>query len=317
MNCPPPYRPLRGAEPPHFVDRPDEENLGAMGIRAASIAAYLSGPGDPRFHQLVVAGPAMGKTALLRAIGRQAAYRLDWAVTFHHCRPKERALGTVVAEVVRSMQSQWPGQSALLTSEVMGPRLKRARPRRQVEHAAGVGLVPAPHFLVPEAEATWSTLKELLELGGRFASRLSRGLLVMFDDADLLGGGEVESLGHLARSLLRDGLPIALMLSGGQQLAERFHRMGNFSGSVWPTGVDRFDDIEAREALVVPANDRGVDFEDKALELLCAAAGGSPFELQRLGFAAWSAAREGNLITALDVARSIRREAPELAAKAS
>ena len=78
----------------------------------------------------------------------------------------------------------------------------------------------------------------------------------------------------------------AAALSSG----ERFARAGNFSGCIWPTSLGRLDDGEAREALVVPAADRGVEFHADALELLCLASGGSPLEIQRLGFAAWSAA---------------------------
>ena len=107
-SYPPPYRPFRGAGPPHFVDREDPDDVGVNGIVAASIAAYAAGPRDPRFHRLVTSGPAMGKTALLRAIGRQVADRLGWAVTFHRCQVKERAIRAVSTEVAKTLQKQWP-----------------------------------------------------------------------------------------------------------------------------------------------------------------------------------------------------------------
>ena len=52
MKSCPPYRPFRGADPPHFVDRLEDE-LGAVGIVATALAAYRRGPGDPRFHRLI------------------------------------------------------------------------------------------------------------------------------------------------------------------------------------------------------------------------------------------------------------------------
>jgi hypothetical protein len=125
----------------------------------------------------------------------------------------------------------------------------------------------------------------------------------MFDDADRLGGAELESFGCLARSLSRAGLPVALVFSGGPQLGHRFARAGNYSGCIWLTTLVGLDESEAREALVVPAADGGVEFEEEALELLCHAAGGSPLELQRLGFAAWSAGEGAGLVT-LAVARA-------------
>ena len=93
-TCPPPYRPFRGAPPPHFVDRADAESIDGAGIVATSLAAYRAGPGDPRFHQLVTSTPALGKTAQARAVARQVSAQLGWVVTFHRCRPKERPCGT-------------------------------------------------------------------------------------------------------------------------------------------------------------------------------------------------------------------------------
>lgn len=316
-NCPPPYRPLRGAEPPHFVDRPHDEIFGAATMSSATIAALACGPSDPRFHQLVTSAPAMGKTAFLRAIGRLAATRLDWAVAFHHCRPKQRAIGTVITEVMACMQRQWPGRVGALASEVMMARLDGLGARWRDRQAAECGPAPVPCVLPMGAEVSWTELKHLLERSGRFAQGISRGLVVMFDDADLLGGGEVESLGHLARCLSRDGLPVSLVFSGGEALAERFSRVGNFSGTVWPTQLGWFDDAESREALVVPAIDRAVEFEDRALELVCGAAGGSPLVLQRLGFAAWSAARGSGRVAVPDVEEAMAQVGFELASEAS
>jgi hypothetical protein len=316
-TCPPPYRPLRGAEPPHFVDRTDGEDIGASGIVAGSIAAFVAGPCDPRFHRLVVSGPAMGKTALLRAIGQEAARRLGWAVAVHRCQTKERALGPVAAEIETAMLRQWPAQAGTLASEVLVlGHMARSFPTGAREHPSAAGLAPVEP-LGPGTEPSWAMLKQLLKLAGFFARSLSRGLLVVFDDADRLGGGEVESLGHLARALSRDGLPVALVLSGGPQLGERFARVRNFTGSVWPTNLGPLDDGEAREALVVPASDRGVEFDDEALELLCLAAGGSPLELQRLGFAAWSAASGPERVTVADAYEALGTLAPEVAARAS
>lgn len=318
-SCPPPYRPLRGAEPPHFVDRAEHEDIGTNGIVAGSIAAFATGPCDPRFHRLVVSGPAMGRTALLRAIGREAVRRLGWAVTFHSCRPKERALGAVVAELGTAMVRQWPAHAGRLASEVLafGYPGAAALPMGVRDHPSARGSGAVPHFLAPDGEPSWAMLKNFCKLAGLFARSLSRGLIITFDDADRLGGGEVESLGHLARALSRDGLPVALLLSGGPQLAERFARVGNFSGCVWPTNLGCFDDGEAREALIVPASDRGVDFDEEALELLCLAADGSPLELQRLGFAAWSAASDPELITVSDAHDALGLAAPAPAARAS
>jgi hypothetical protein len=316
-NFPPPYRPLRGAEPPHFVDRSEGEDIGASGIVAGSIAAFEAGPYDPRFHRVVTSGPAMGKTALLRAIGQEAGRRLGWAVSFHSCQPKERALGSLAGEIESAMLRRWPVHAGHLASEVLafGYRASPAVPAAAHAHPSSPAGVP--YFLGREGELSWATLKQFCRFAGLFARRLSRGVLVIFDDVERLGAGEVESLGHLARALARDGLPVAMLLSGGPQLADRFARAGNFTGSVWPTSLEWLDDGEAREALIVPAAERGVDFDEEALELLCDAAGGSPLEIQRLGFAAWSAANGSELIHLADAHEALGLLSPQVAERAS
>lgn len=276
ISYPPPYRPFRGAEPPHFVDREDPEDALASGVLATSIAAFASGPCDPRFHRLMIAGPAMGKTALMRAIGREAAGRLGWAVVFHGCRAKQRAIRAVSGAVMTALEQKWPGSVT-----------RSYGPLGQAPDEGGRADDPAPVACFDDGASSWSALKSLLYAAGQLARCSSRGLLIMFDDADRLGGGELDSLGYLARSLSRDGLPVALMFSGGPELGQRFARAGHYAGSVWPSALDGLDDSDAREALVVPALDRGVEFEEEALSLLCEAAVGSPLELQRLGFAAW------------------------------
>ncbi|HUC15085.1 MAG TPA: hypothetical protein VMS00_11595 [Acidimicrobiales bacterium] len=316
-NCPPPYRPLRGAEPPHFVDRAEGEDIGANGIVAGSMAAFAAGPCDPRFHRLITSGPAMGRTALLRAIGQEAARRLGWAVIFHSCQPKERALGSLAAEIEPAMSRQWPAYAGRLASEVLafGYRPTQGAPTGAHQHPSNA--LDVPHLPGLDGETNWATLKQFCKLAGLFARSLSRGLLVIFDDVERLGVGEVESLGYLARALSRDGLPVALLLSGGPQVAGRFARAGNFTGCVWPTGLDWFDDGEAREALIVPAAERGVDFDEEALELLCGAAVGSPLEIQRLGFAAWSSAAGSEHITLADAHEALGLLGPRVAERAS
>jgi hypothetical protein len=266
--------------------------MGASGIVAASLAACVAGPGDPRFRQLVVSTPALGKTAQARAVGRQVAGRLGWVVVFHRCRPQERGMQEVANQALAGMQRLWAPEAHRPPAGALSPAGDVPWPRTRPGHPAGRGLAPLGQLrrlLAPRGEPSWTDLGEFFALAGSFAQRISRGLMLVLDDVDRWGGAEVECAGHLARSLSRDGLPVAFLLTGGPQLGRRFARTGNFAGAVWPTRLDRFDDSEAREALVVPAADRGVEFEESALEVLCLAASGRPLEVQRLGLAAWSA----------------------------
>ncbi|MGC8627114.1 MAG: ATP-binding protein [Acidimicrobiales bacterium] len=252
-----------------------------------SIEAYATGPGDPRFHSLVTGAPAIGKTAALRAIAKEASSRLGWAVCTHHCQPKQRALGGLLDEVSAGACRAWPHHVARFAHDVLSLA-------RSSHHCS---LEPVPPCVPQQSEVSWSALQRFLKLAGMFARTVSLGFVLVFDDADRLARGELEALGYLAKSLWREELPVAFVFGGSPSLQGAFASAGNFSNSVWPVSLPRFGEEEAREALVVPAAERGVSFEEAALGLLCAAAGGSPLEVQRLGFAAWSAARGADVIS--------------------
>ena len=98
MTCPPPYRPLRGAEPPHFVDRPEGENIGAKGIMAGSIAAFAAARVTPVFtSSLLLALPWARRPSCGQLAGKPAAAGLGGDVP--PLPAKERALGALAAEI--------------------------------------------------------------------------------------------------------------------------------------------------------------------------------------------------------------------------
>src|SRR6202034_2702433 len=140
-------RTARSEEPHHptLWNRPAEEVSVCPALRPPPPAPTL--PTTPRFHRLLVAGPAMGKTALLRAIARQVATGLDWVVVPHRCRPKERALGTVTSEVLAGLQRQWPAEGAAMAAEVLGRRLAGDWLGYPDEFRAGQSLAPTPPSL--------------------------------------------------------------------------------------------------------------------------------------------------------------------------
>jgi hypothetical protein len=299
------------------VDRADDGDIGSAGLVAGSVDAYLAGPGDPRFHRVIIGVPGIGKTAALREIGKEAASRLGWAVALHHCRPKERVLGPLVDEVGLSVAQAWPAEARRFAREVPAFSQASMRTATPAERSVLTDLALASCEVEPGAGPTWCALKNFLRLVGLLAKSLSRGLVVMLDDADRLGGAEVEALGHLAKSLSRDEVPVALALSGGPQLGARFARAGHFSRRVWASSLSSFDDDEAREALLIPAADRGVEIEEGALALLCAMAAGLPLEIQRLGFAAWSTRDRPETITPADVEAALAATSSPPAERAS
>lgn len=300
MQPPPPYRPLRGAQPPHFADREDEDDLGAAGIVASTLAAYRAGVPDPRLARLVYGPPAIGKTALLRAVRREAS-ALGWAVVAFSCRPKQPALPALANAVLARAQWHWPEEIAHWSARRAHPsgRLDLVWEAAPPRSPGAVRRSPAPlEPCLAENTGTWGTLRCLLDLLSQLCLAPGPGgVLVTVDDADRLSTSELTALGHLVRYVRAERCPVAFLLAARAELARRAARAGYYGGALWPTRLAPLGPEEASEALVVPAVERGVEVDDDAVDLACRASGGWPLELQKLGFAAWPLAGRDRAIT--------------------
>jgi len=310
-DLPPPYRPLRGAPPPHFVDRHDEDDPDGPRLVAGAVTAYQRGPADPRFHRLVSAPAGLGKTSLLRTVGREAVRQLGWTVVQHRCRPKQAVVRVlseaVLAELGGAAREGGRGRLAAMARHpsVAGPLLGPL-PGPRLGPLSGPARAGAPSLGSP-AEAPWAAFGRLMRVVGRVCQGRGEGVLLTLDDADRLGAGDLEALVHLCRTLSAEQLPVAFLLAGGGDLAGRAVRAQGLAGTIWLTHLPSFDDAESREAVVVPAADRGVDLEEAAVGLLCDAAAGSPLDLQRLAFGAWSRA-DGPVVRLADVEAALASE---------
>jgi hypothetical protein len=182
------------------------------------------------------------------------------------------------------------------------PALVSANLRRRRPTLAPLPPVNADRF-------SWDGLHNLLRQCASSRQLAAPGLLIALDDANFLGAGEVESLGYLAQCLAREDLAVGIWMSVRLSIACQLERGGHLPSTLWPTALGPLDDTEAREAIVVPATDRGVEFEGRALELACAAAAGSPFELQRVGFASWAAASGRRKVRAEHVKQALAGQA--------
>jgi hypothetical protein len=256
--------------------------------------------------------PGLGKSALARSVAEQAALRLGWTVVAHRCRRKERALWALAVATADALRRAWPDAAGAPPRGSLDAGSRRW-PRLHPAHPAGTGLLTqeALRGALRAGEATsWASLRDFFLLLGQWARSAGQGVVLVVDDADRLPPGDAEGVGHLARCLSAQQAPVALLMTGGPSLDQRFARAGYFSGAVWPSELGCFDDAESREALVVPALDRGTQFEDSALGLLVGPGQGLPLQVQRLGLAAWSAARGRGLITRADAELALAQVAP-------
>jgi hypothetical protein len=305
----PPYRPQPGIMPPYFVDRETTEDQ--CGLVASALESLEAGPDDPRWHRLVVAEPSLGRSAALEVIAGRASRRLGWAAVCHRCRPGQRplaALADLAAGAVSVTAARWPDSPLGLVGrrgargggpgEVMGGTLRwgGGQSGGSGRTALGEGTVEG---------GTVAGLLALLESAGDRARRAGRGIILLVDDLQALAGPDLECLLAVLAGLGRGRSPVAFV---GTSDGEAARRLAAHPGAdrLWRSTLGPLDPSESREAVVVPAAERGVSIDEEAVSILIEAAGGSPLSLQRLAYGAWMAAGGAGRITSRDVRLAVR-----------
>lgn len=286
MTTCPPYRPVRGARPPHFVDRPPAGAVDGAGLVASCVAGLRNGPDDPRCRQLVTADPGMGKSAFCSQLAACASAELGWSSVVVQCRPKQAVLGALAERISALL----PGAAPLPQPSGPGCSCREA-------HPAGQRLRPVPPVLSSLSERSWDHLSEVVTRAARKLADMGQGLLLVLDDADGAVGGEAEGMACMARTLQARSLPVACLLTASEAAADRWQPWVRAGGPLWHERLGAMHTEECAEALVVPAAERGARFELAALDLMCEFAAGSPLGAQRAGFVVWPTLGERGIVT--------------------
>ncbi|WP_170143859.1 AAA family ATPase [Sutterella megalosphaeroides] len=309
-----PFTPRRGAEPPVLAGR-DE----ALASALTACGRLLQGrSGRP---VLLIGDRGMGKTALLRAIAREASM-YGFVVSSIDC-PKdesERDLAALLAPKIRAAAT-W-----LLLSDGFGSaeadEFLSALCRFEATYGVGEGdsfdrFEPDEDpFDVVITGSLEVDLPELFEALGYAFHAAGRGWFIALDDLQLLNAEDLAALlaavhrvGQLELPVMfvATGLPQILRMTGdAKSYAERLFRFCKLGPL----------DLEAvRRAIVEPLEAftvSGTTVTEEALELLARETRGYPFFLQMWASAAWKAwcertagggpeaVREANTLTAAD-----------------
>jgi hypothetical protein len=148
---------------------------------------------------------------------------------------------------------------------------------------------------------------------GEVARDHGTGVLLTIDELHYAPRAMLEALvmGLHRASQLR--LPITIAGAGLPSLATLTGEAKSYAERMFtfPT-IGPLDDAAAAEALVVPAADEGVAWEEGALERLLDVTRGFPYFLQEFGKQAWDVADGPDVITLDDVERSVPVATAEL-----
>jgi hypothetical protein len=291
-----PYSPGAGTRPPALVGRDVE-------IEAMDVALQRLRLGRDGRSQMLTGLRGVGKTVMLNEFEQLA----DARGYFHeHVEVGESGdlaprLASAFRRVLLSMDAR----------RRIGERVRRAL---GVLKAFSIRLPDGPELSIdidavygPADSGDLATdLSALFVELGEVARDHDTGLLITIDELHYVAQQTLEALVMGLHRAAQLRLPITVAGAGLPSLATLTGEAKSYAERMFSFPViGSLEDAQAREALVVPAADEGVTWEQEALERLIEVTQGYPYFLQEFGKQAWNVSEGPTLITEEEVVRSI------------
>jgi len=275
-----PYTPNAGARPPVLVGRDDQ-------LETFDILLDRLRRGHTEQSMLITGLRGVGKTVLL---------------TTFEARARERGWTTVEAEITKN--TDFGGGMAQLARRALLQVAPRARWKDRAKRAAGVlrsfqitvstdGSVTAsmgvdPLEGVADSGELAEDLTDLLVALGDAAGEHETGVVVLLDEVQFLDTIELEALIAALHKTVQRQLPITLVGAGLPQLPRLAGEAKSYAERLFkfPT-IGRLAREEAARALVQPAKELGVVYEDEAVAAILGYTEGYPYFIQEYGNVLW------------------------------
>lgn len=291
-----PYSPGAGTRPPALVGRDDE-------IESMDIALQRLRLGRDGRSQMLTGLRGVGKTVMLNEFEQLA----DARGYFHeHVEVGEDGdltprLASAFRRVLLSMDAR----------RRIGARVRRAL---GVLKAFSVRLPNGPELAI-DVDAVYgpadsgdlaTDLSGLFVELGEVARDHDIGVLVTIDELHYVMLPTLEALVMGLHRAAQLRLPITIAAAGLPSLATLTGEAKSYAERMFTFPViGSLADPQAQEALVVPAKDEGVSWEEAALVRAAEVTRGYPYFLQEFGKQAWDVAVGPEVITADDIERSV------------
>ncbi|MBB4304171.1 hypothetical protein GGD81_003227 [Rhodobium orientis] len=280
-----PYAPGAGTPPPELAGRD------AI-LDAARLAVAKSRAGKPARSLMLVGLRGVGKTVLLNEI-QEIADEAGAFTDFIEVSRNE-PLSVVIVATLRAALLKFDRMKGVsetvkkglrvLKSFVSAIKLKYGDVEFSVDVEEEAGIA--------DSGTLRRDLAELFVAAAEAAKARKTSIVLLIDEIQTLGEDEFEALimaihridqKRLPLLVVGAGLPLLVKLSGeAKSYAERlfdYNRIG------------ALDDAEAERALVAPAREAGVAFEEGAIARILEVTEGYPYFLQEWGYQCWNTAK--------------------------
>lgn len=235
----------------------------------------------------------VGKTVLLNEF-RSRALANDWVVAEFEVNKHNDAefRRRIAIEVRRCLLELSPrerrGQRLTLAARVLRSFTMSIDP----EGRLSVGFDGSSESGRGDTEDLSLDLPDLLVALGEAAQEAQRGVVLLLDEIQFLSPSQLEALIMAVHKTVQRALPVTLVGAGLPQIAELAGEAKSYSERLFKfPRIDVLTEEDSARALVEPAREEGVVFDDEAVALARSVTGGYPYFIQELGSAIWPVAK--------------------------
>ncbi len=289
-----PYSPGAGSPPPALVGRDAE-------LEAVRIAIERLRLGRSARSTILTGLRGVGKTVLLQEFSRLGQER-DWV-----CRPLEAGRGmslpNAMADLVRKVLLRLsPARDLADRGRRALGVLKSFQMRWNLPDGSDltVGLDSVPGWA--DSGLLDEDLAGLFTEVGEVARERGRGVLVTLDEVQYLKSDDLGALIVGLHQISQNQLPFLLVAAGLPSVPKLAAEARSYAERLFDfRTINSLGEDDARAALVEPAEQEGVAWEDEALDRIVAETRGYPYFVQEFGKQSWDVAEGADRITAADV----------------
>lgn len=280
-----PYTPNAGAIPPVLVGRQDE-------MEAFEVLLDRLRAGRTEQSMIITGLRGVGKTVLLTEFGRIAADRNWVAIEMEIAKHDDNRFRLELARECRrallsiAPRQRW-GERARRAARVLRSFSLSVDPDGRLTAGFGVDALEG----YGDSGFLSADVQDLMVSLGEVASEHSAGVILLFDEIQLLETSQFEALIVAIHKIVQRSLPLVLVAAGLPQLPALAGEAKSYSERLFRfPGIGSLNDDEARLALSQPASDLGLEFLDGAIGVGLDFTEGFPYFIQEFGQAAWNLA---------------------------
>jgi DNA transposition AAA+ family ATPase len=233
----------------------------------------------------------VGKTVLLNRIRLDAEARGFESVKIEA--PEERSLPGLVAPAMRATLLKLNRGEAAKAGVQKAMRalagFTRALKLKYQDVEIALDLEPEPG--VADSGDLDNDLSDLFLAVGAAAKERDTAVVLFIDELQYVPEAQLASLISALHNASQSQLPITMVAAGLPQLVGQTGRAKSYAERLFEfVPIDRLDDDAARDALIIPAQKEGAQFEAAAVAEILAQTLGYPYFLQEWGKHSWNVA---------------------------